>query len=327
MRTLSKVVFSIVLSANALHAQAGSDQQGGTNFKGTVRFANNQPAAFVRVELWSDGETTWRTFATTDRMGHFQTSAPCMVVQYRVELPGYRSVYGRKDISTHPCLGMEDITLRPLPGQEAKESAPEGLVDARIAAIPPEAKTEFDLGQSAIAADHFSDAIPHLEKAVSLYPRFAEAFQLLAVAQLRTNQGPQAEQSLIKAVGIDDRIPQAQYFLGVLYAMTNRPGLAEKPLNRFAELEPANPEAQFELAKVNFALSRFSTAEVHARKSIELKEPNPGVHIVLGYALLRQGKAREAQNAFETFLRLNPSSPMAADVKTTLAAIQQHAER
>jgi Flp pilus assembly protein TadD len=201
------------------------------------------------------------------------------------------------------------------------------VIDGRIAAIPPEAKTEFDAGKTAINADDFSGAVPHLQKAIQLYARYAEAYQLLAVAQLQMNQGVQAEASLLKALEIEDRMPKAQYLLGVLYAKTNRANLAEKPLTRFAELEPANPDAHLELAKVDFALNKFPEAESHARAAIQRKEANPGVYIVLGYSLLRQKKAQDARRAFELFLKLEPQSPMIPDVKTVIAQIDEHARR
>ena len=311
----------IVLGSPFAQGQTDNGTDYGSNFEGKVRYENNLPAQFVQVELWTDGESTWRTITNTDRMGRFRVGAPCMVVQYKINTPGYLPVWGRVDMSMQPCRANEWITLQPKDPKKAGDTKPGGVLDGRIAAIPPEAKTEFDAGQSAINADDFTGAIPHLQKAVELYPRYAEAYQLLAVAQLQTNQGPQAEASLVKAIEIEDRMPKAQYLLGVLYAKTNRANLAEKPFTRFAELEPKNPDAQFELAKVTFALKKFPEAESHARSAIALKEKNSGVYIVLGYALLRQKKVYEARRSFEQFLNMTPNSPMSSDVKTVIAQI------
>jgi Flp pilus assembly protein TadD len=147
------------------------------------------------------------------------------------------------------------------------------------------------------------------------------------VAQLQTQQAAQAESSLVKALEIEDRMPRVQYLLGVLYARTRRADLAEKPLTRFADLDPQNPDAHFELAKVCFALRRFPDAEMHARKAIELNETNTGVYPVLGYTLLRQNKPRAARQAFQQFLTLDAKSPMAADVKATIAQIDSRANK
>jgi Flp pilus assembly protein TadD len=329
VRHVARVALVIFIAAVVTQAQSGSDIESGTNFQGQVRYENNAPAQFVQVELWTDGESSWRTFATTDRAGRFHTGAPCMVIQYKIEAPGYRPVWGRVDMSVQPCRAHESMTLKgmqppTIPGSGAPAS---GVIDERVAGIPVEAKQEFEVGQRAVNADDFAGAIPHLQKAISLYPRYAEAYQLLGVAQLQTHQGPQAESSITKAIEIEDRLPRAQYLLGVLYAMTNRANLAEKPLKRFAELDPQNPDAQFELAKVSFALNKFPDSEMYARKSIMLKESNAGVHIVLGYALLRQAKANSAKQAFQQFLKLDPNSPMAPDVRNTIGQIDQRANK
>jgi len=325
MRDFAKVV--LAASVATVCAQAQNDVEAGTNFQGQIRYENNAPAGFIQVELWTDGESTWHTFAMTDRAGRFHAGAPCMIIQYKIETPGYRPVSGRVDMSIAPCRARELITLKALPGTNPGAGPAAGVIDARVAAIPPDAKQEFDAGQRAINDNDFIGAIPHLQKAVTLYPKYAEAYQLLAVAQLQTNQGQQAESSLAKAIEIEDRMPQAQYLLGVLYAKTHRADLAEKPLQRFAQLDPENPDAYFELAKVSFALNKFLDAEVDARKSIKLKETNAGVHIVLGYALLRQRKADGAKQAFQQFLKVDPLSPMAPDVKSTIAQIDQQTHK
>ena len=269
MRTRTALTLFLWVTAILAQAQDDSGGQGGVNFQGQVRYENNTPAAFIRVELWTDGETTWRVYATTDRMGKFRVGAPCMVIQYKVNTLGYHPVQGRVDISIPPCHALELITLRPLPEDtgSGREVPGKGTLDARVAAIPPEAKKEFTAGQKAVNDDDFAGAIPHLQKAIELYPKYAEAYQILGVAQLQTNQVPQAESSLVKAVEIEERMPRAQYLLGVLYAMTNRLSLAEKPLTRFAELDPQNPDAYFELARLSFALKKFSDAEMHAHSS------------------------------------------------------------
>ncbi len=288
-----------------------------------VRYDNNVPAPFVQVELWTDGESSWRTITTTDRMGKFRAGVPCMVIQYKIETPGYRPVWGRVDVSINPCRALEWITLKKVKSNTPAEGPAAGVVDARVAAILPEAKTEFDLGQRAINSDDFSGAIPHLQKAIQLYPKYAEAYQLLGVAQLKTDQGAQAEASFLKAIEIEDRMPQCHYMLGVLYAKTNRLEIAERSFNRFAELDPRNPDAQFELAKVTFALNKFPESADYARNAIKLKETNPGVYVVLGYALLRQRNAEDARRAFQHFLKYDSSSPMATDVKNLIAQIDQ----
>jgi Flp pilus assembly protein TadD len=320
MKQISRVVLFLGL-ITAVWAQSNTNVEGG-NFKGQVRYENNTPASYIKVEIWSDAGT-FRTTVTTDDRGRFAVQTPFGVIQYKVEIPGFRPVFGREDLSMSH-VANELLTLKALPGTTIPGAAPAAPADPRIAAITPEAKKEFDAGQKAVNANDFAGAIPHLQKAVELYPKYAEAYQLLGLAQLQMQQGPQAEASLNKAIEIEDKMPQAQYMLGMLLAMTNRANLAEKPFTRFAELDPTNPDAHFELAKTEFALNKFPDTEMHARKAIELKEKNPGVQVVLAYALLRQQKAMEAKAAFQQYLQLDPNSPMKADVEKTIAMIDEH---
>jgi Flp pilus assembly protein TadD len=316
------MVLSMMVPVARAQSDTGADE--GTNFRGLIRYENNQPAQFVQVELWTDGESSWRTITNTDRMGKFHAGAPCMVIQYKIDLKGYRPVWGRVDMSIPPCRVLEWITLKPNP--KSMEGGPaSGVIDGRIAGIPAEAKGEFDVGQKAINDDHFAEAVPHLTKAVELYPKYAEAYQLLGLAQLQTHDSVKAEASLRRALEIEDRMPQAQYLLGMLYAMSGRTELAEKPLTRFAELAPDNPDAQFELARVDFALKKFSDAELHARNAIKLKETKPAVYIVLGYALLRQKRGDDAKRAFEKYLKLAPASSEAADMRKLISQIDEQA--
>src|SRR5438309_2789016 len=86
-----------VYAAVAALAQMNTNSQGG-NFKGQVRYENNTPASYIRVEIWSDGGP-FRTTVTTDDQGRFEVQAPFGVIQYKIEIPGYRPVQGRDDIS------------------------------------------------------------------------------------------------------------------------------------------------------------------------------------------------------------------------------------
>jgi len=328
MRHLLKVALVVATLTILARGQSDSGGESGVNFRGQVHYVNDSPAQFVQVELWTDGESTWRSIVMTDRIGKFHTGAPCMIIHYRVNLIGYHPVQGAVDISVPPCRALEEITLRPLPGTKVPGSEPTtGLVDARIAAIPPEAKSEFEAGREAIDANNFTDAIPHLQRAINLYPKYAEGYQLLGVAQLQAQEATKAEASLAKAIEIEDRMPRAQYLLGVIYARTGRANLAEKPFTRFAELDPANPDAHFELAKVDFALNKFLEAEKQARKAIDLKETNAAIYVVLGYSQLRQNKPNDARQSFQRFLKQDPKNAMTADVRDTIAMIDGHAKQ
>jgi tetratricopeptide (TPR) repeat protein len=318
MRLLrSSLFFSLLLFATC--AWAG-------HITGQVRFDTGQPVDNARVQLRSE-MVAFQTETQTDRQGRFVFDGlPLTTFHLLIEFPGYHAYNTTIDISMSK-MSYEDVTLRKDRSKDAKEVPPEGptaTVDARLAQMPPEAKTELDQGMKRSAARDLAGALEHYKKAVELFPSFAEAYFVMGGVYLEQGSLKLAEEAFNKAVQIENRLANAQLALGLTRNLMGRTREAEPPLQRAVELDPKNPDAHFELAKNQFALQKFPNAEAHAEKSLELKPQNPPVYVVLGYTLLRQKKAAEAEDAFRHFLQIAPTSPMAADIRQTVAMIEQH---
>jgi len=293
---------------------------------GQVRLENGQLADNVRVQLRSD-MVAFQTETLTDRQGHFTFDGlPLTTFHLWIEFPGYRTYNATIDISMSK-MDYQGITLQKDRSRDAKEVPPEGpnaTLDARQAQIPADARVEFEAGRNRLNMNDAPGAIAHFQKAIELFPNYAEAYQLIGGAYLGSGNLPLAEAAFVKAVTIEDRLANAQLALGLTRNMMGNTPAAEKPLERAVQLDPSNPDAHFELAKNKFALKRYPEAQAHAEKSLQLKPQNPPVYILLGYALLRQRKAAQAEQAFARFLEIAPASPMAADIRQTLAMIEQH---
>jgi Flp pilus assembly protein TadD len=293
---------------------------------GQVRLDNGQLADNVRVQLRSDS-IAFQTETLTDRQGKFVFDGiPLTIFHLWIEFPGYHTYNTTIDISMSK-MSYEGITLQRDRSKDVKEVPPEGpnaVVDARVAQIPDEAKSEFQAGQKSLDAKDGPGAIKHFQKALDLFPNYAEAYQLLGGAYLGGGNLALAEAAFVKAVAIESRMVNAQLALGLTRNLMGRTQEAEAPLQRAVQLDPKNPDAHFELAKNQFALQKFPAAEAHAAKSLQLKPQNPPVYVVLGYSLLRQKKVSEAEEAFRHFLQLAPASPMAGDVRQVEAMIEQH---
>jgi tetratricopeptide (TPR) repeat protein len=296
------------------------------SIEGRLFLRDGQPAAWVEIKL--EGYTTGvNTSVLTDPNGRFQFGSLLAgkVYTLTIELRDYQPI--RRSIDLSMMHDYESITLQPVPSDKAREVPPEGpkaAIDARIAQIPPEAKDEFQQGQKRSAANDPAGAVTHFKKAIELFANYAEAFQLLGGTYLQQGQLPLAEEAFAKAVTIENRLANAQLALGLTRNLMGRTREAEAPLLKAVELDPKSPDAHFELAKTQFALQKFPDAEVHAEKSLELKPQNAPVYIVLGYSLLRQSKVAEAEEAFRHFLKIDPASPMASEVRQLEATIEQH---
>jgi len=65
----------------------------------------------------------FRTNVITDDMGKFAVQAPFGVIQFKVDIPGYRPVQGRDDLSMSG-RAEEMLTLRALPGTTPPATLP-----------------------------------------------------------------------------------------------------------------------------------------------------------------------------------------------------------
>ncbi|MCX5753047.1 MAG: hypothetical protein NTW97_05300, partial [Candidatus Krumholzibacteria bacterium] len=121
-------------------------------------------------------------------------------------------------------------------------------------------------------------AIELFQKAVSLDPRFAEAWAGLSMASTQ------------------------------LYWLFDRPGmlpLQAEAARRAEELAPDGPETHLALGFVNYANREFDKALAHFERSQSLRSSGDALQAI-GFALRRMGKWQEALRHFEDSRRLFP---------------------
>jgi len=237
---------------------------------GQVRFDSGQVVDNARVQLRSD-MIAYQTETVTDRQGRFTFDGlPLTTFHLWIEFPGYRTYSTTIDISMSK-MSYEGITLQRDRSKDVKEVPHEGqkaTVDARVAQIPDEAKSEFQAGQKSLETKDGPGAITHFQKAIALFPNYAEAYQLMGGAYLGGGNLAMAESAFVKAVTIEERMVNAQLALGLTRNLMGKTREAEQPLQKAVQLDPKNPDAHFELAKNQFALQKFADAEAQASKSL-----------------------------------------------------------
>src|SRR5260370_33515869 len=104
-----------------------------------------------------------------------------------------------------------------------------GLADANV---PAAAQKEFHLAETALGTGNrqgIEEGIRHLERAVSIYPRFVEAHLRLGTAWMDLGQWDKAEQALQKTVEVDPRAANPYFALGEVYCRKKKYSQAEKP--------------------------------------------------------------------------------------------------
>lgn len=149
---------------------------------------------------------------------------------------------------------------------------------AYLAKKPDDAVAHYDLGYAYTALRRPADAKAEYEKAISLDPKLASAYQNLGLTLIPTD-----------------------------------PTAAIAPLQRAAELMPEDARTKWLLGvaleaakKDDLAIEQYEAASKLDIKSVDVRNS-------LGFALLRTGKAADAEAAFREAIALQPSGQAAND--------------
>ena len=321
MPRILRLLVLALLIVNSLAAWAGF-------IRGQVRIENGQPPDHIVVRLRSD-VIAFQTETQTDPQGKFEFDGLALTTYHlTIEGQGFRPYSSNIDISTSK-MAYEQITLKLDKEPEAKPVPPEGpagAVNARIAQIPPAARKEFEAGKRRMDAHDLAGSVPHFQKAIALYPQYAEAYQLLGVVHLESGKLQEAEPELQKATEIEPNLSTAHFALGVCRNLMAKYAEAETALLRGLELDPEAADGHYELAKTYWVLGRAQDAETHAAKAVSLRPGLAGAHILLGDIDLQKRDAQGALKEYKEALRLDPKGPMAAATQKMVDQIEQAAQ-
>jgi tetratricopeptide (TPR) repeat protein len=310
---------SLLLAATSSLSWAGF-------IRGVVHYQDGRPADHVILRIRSDLVTAYQAEVSTDVQGKFDFDGlPDSRFHLTIEGQGFVPYESAIDISMSK-MAYEMITLRLNKDPDAKVVPPEGpkgSLNARIAQIPPEAHKEFDLGKQNMQAHDVTGSLQHFQKAVDLYPNYAEAYQLMGVVNLETGKFADAEPQLAKATEIEPKLTTAFFALGICRNQMAKYAEAETALARGLELDPNSADGHYHIAEAYWNLGRFDDSEPHARKSLELKPDMAPAHVLIGNSMLRKRDAPGALKEFKEYLRLAPQGEFAAGTRAAVERLEK----
>jgi superkiller protein 3 len=149
---------------------------------------------------------------------------------------------------------------------------------AYLAKKPDDALVHYDLGYAYTALRRPTDAKAEYEKAISLDPKMASAYQNLGLTLIPTD-----------------------------------PVAAIQPLQHAAELMPQDARTKWLLGVALEAAKKDELAIEQYEAAAKLDTKNVDIRNSLGFALLRTGKAADAEAAFREAIALQPSGQAAND--------------
>lgn len=286
-----------------------------------VTFENGRPVGpNVRVELLGAYGGTVQ-FAMTD------TSS--MVRFTRLDPAKYKLRVGGNGIETTVSgeIDMTDSGPRVNYPMQVKASASadggpaSGTVDANV---PNDARKEFDKANDNMNKQDWKGAQGHLEKAIAIYPKYAMAYNNLALVYGHEKQNEKVVENFRKAAELDEHLLQANMYLGQFYYDNRDYKQAEPFLEHAVSGDAKNPQLLLALANCEMRNGEADKALVNAQKvhAIPDHKKYAVAHVIAGQILTDKGDKQHAQEEFREFLQEDPGSTLAPRVKEALTQLQ-----
>jgi tetratricopeptide (TPR) repeat protein len=239
----------------------------------------------------------------------------------RASLAGYSSdaisLFNRQ-IADNPDVGS--IVLHRIAGVEGSS------ISVTSMRAPKAAKSAYERGLQSLLKNKPDDAAKDFEKAVGLYPNYADAWVNLAKLRLARQSVEPARAALTKAMEADPKLVAPYLELGLLDAKDAKWEESGRYLDRAVELDPIDfPQAWYADAVANYNLKKYDAAEKSARAAVKLDQRhlNPRSDYLLGLVLVEKKDYAGAAEELTMYMKLAPNAPDLAQVKDRLGQIEK----
>jgi tetratricopeptide (TPR) repeat protein len=308
----------------------------GDHLRGNVTLAEGAlPWDAIPVVVMCDGKARFTT--TTDSHGVFVITQVAPVTSTAIigtersllgqlvgcsvsaVLPGFDSsqlTIANRDVLANPNIGT--ITLK-------RESGATGTaVSATTATAPKNAMKSFEKARSEWLDNKPDRAQRDLQKAVEIYPQFAEAWYQLGKIQVKL-KSPAAWESFSKAVAADPQFALPYGQMAPLSAQAEKWKELIDETNRALELNPRGTlDLWYYKALGNYHLKNLNVAETSANKSLAMDplHMQPDTEQLLAVILVAKNDLPAALQHLRNCLTYFPPGPNYELVKRQIAQIE-----
>ncbi len=204
-----------------------------------------------------------------------------------------------------------------------RQAIPAGaFVSASDLGVPIRARKEFDKASELIGKQEFMRAIQKLNRAISMYPAYAVAYNNLGVIYSRLEDPVREREALQKAISLNDHCALAYINLGRMNIAAGDFPAAEGALRKASTLSPADPMMLILLSYSEYMDRRFDEAVATSHRAHMLEKPHAFVHRVAARALEQQRQGAGAIAELELFLKEEPTGPRADAARQELEVVK-----
>jgi tetratricopeptide (TPR) repeat protein len=275
----------------------------------------------VRLQTMTKGDR----IAMTDDNGTFAfrglpNGQYTIVIDKEKEYEPYQAAVDIRQFPGSPAQ-MYNLSIRLESKKE--ESAKPGILNADLANVPPRAVALYKKALEKSEAGKNAEAVEQLKYAIAEYPKFGLALTELGVQYQRLDQLDKAEESLKSALEItpDAFAPLINY--GIVLVRLRRFAEAETELRLALKQKDQSAVAHYYLGRALAYSGKFDEAKKELDVSItlggdEMKE----AHRYLAGVYSALGDKQRAAAELETYLKLAPKSPDAAQLRELIRKLK-----
>ncbi len=221
----------------------------------------------------------------------------------------------------------QSVLVRVQPAGNGEANATKGsgaTVSANDLQVPKKASKEFDKATKLIAMQDWQAAIDQLNKALALYPDYAEAYNNLGVVYAHLGDPIKEREALQKAVAADNHFAPALVNLSRLEMKEQNYAAAETHLNQATAADPTDARALVLLAQVQLLDHHYADAIASAGKVHAMSHGSYAVvHYLAARACERLNRLPDAVSEFILFLAEEPTGERANAARQEMATIQK----
>ena len=241
--------------------------------------------------------------------------------ELRASLAGYTS--DSVNLFMHRAMDNPDVGHIIL----HRNTAVQGLaVSATSLNAPKDARKAYEHGLTALHKGKQADAGKDFEKAVGIYPTYADAWVELGRLRSAGQQAEPAREAFQKAIDSDGKLVAPYMELGLMAAREQKWDDSAKYMDRAVQLDPVDfPQAWYIDAVANFNLKKIDPAEKSAREALKLdpQHRNPRAGYLLGLVLMEKRDYAGAATELKNYLAVAPTADNHEQVRKQLEQIEK----
>jgi tetratricopeptide (TPR) repeat protein len=180
------------------------------------------------------------------------------------------------------------------------------------------AKREFEAGLKDRKSGNCDKAIPRLQKAIGLAPKYGDAHNELGICLLKQSKLSEAEAAFRSAVEWNGPI-DASINLADLYTRQKRFDEGLQLLQKSLTANPTEGDLFFALARIYFDQGELRKAEYAGLEAHSRIHRSAEVHLLLAKIYLSTGNHPALSTQFETYQIENPAGPIPDEIRQAVA--------